>query len=73
MSKLVVVMGCIEGMIPRIDYNAPHAERHRRLEEQRRLFYVALTRTTETLILSSVNAYLGAARVSDGVGRWGEG
>ena len=44
MSKLVVVMGCIEGMIPGIDYNAPHAERQRRLEEQRQLFYVALTR-----------------------------
>ncbi len=53
-AKLVVVMGCIEGMIPRIDYAAPHADRQRSLEEQRRLFYVALTRTTETLILSSV-------------------
>ena len=53
-AKLVVVMGCIEGMIPRIDYTAPQADRQRSLEEQRRLFYVALTRTTETLILSSV-------------------
>ena len=53
-AKLVVVMGCIEGMIPRIDFTAPQAERQRSLEEQRRLFYVALTRTTETLILSSV-------------------
>lgn len=53
-AKLVVVMGCIEGMIPRIDNDTPHAERQRSLEEQRRLFYVALTRTTETLILSSV-------------------
>ncbi|MBS1816974.1 MAG: ATP-dependent helicase [Acidobacteria bacterium] len=53
-AKLVVVMGCIEGMIPRIDYTASHADRQRSLEEQRRLFYVALTRTTETLILSSV-------------------
>ncbi len=53
-AKLVVVMGCIEGMIPRIDHTAPQADRQRSLEEQRRLFYVALTRTTETLILSSV-------------------
>lgn len=53
-AKLVVVMGCIEGMIPRIDYSAPLVERQRSLEEQRRLFYVALTRTTETLVLSSV-------------------
>ena len=47
-------MGCIEGMIPRIDFTAHQAERQRSLEEQRRLFYVAVTRTTETLILSSV-------------------
>jgi DNA helicase-2/ATP-dependent DNA helicase PcrA len=53
-AKVVVVMGCIEGMIPRIDYDEPLAEQNRSLEEQRRLFYVALTRTTETLILSSV-------------------
>lgn len=53
-AKLVVVMGCIEGMIPRIDFDSPQAEQQRSLEEQRRLFYVALTRTTETLILSSV-------------------
>jgi superfamily I DNA/RNA helicase len=53
-ARLVVVMGCIEGLIPRIDNAAPLAERQRSLEEQRRLFYVAITRTTETLILSSV-------------------
>jgi len=53
-AKVVIVMGCIEGMIPRIDFDATPAERRRSLEEQRRLFYVALTRTTETLVLSSV-------------------
>lgn len=52
-ARLVVVMGCIEGMIPLIDFDLPAPEQRRSLEEQRRLFYVALTRTTETLILSS--------------------
>ena len=53
-ARVVIVMGCNEGMIPRIDYDEPLAEQKRSLEEQRRLFYVALTRTTETLILSSI-------------------
>jgi superfamily I DNA/RNA helicase len=53
-ARVVIVMGCIEGMIPRIDFDDPVAEQRRSLEEQRRLFYVALTRTTETLALSSV-------------------
>ncbi|HJP59033.1 MAG TPA: 3'-5' exonuclease [Gemmatimonadaceae bacterium] len=55
-AKIVVVMGCIEGMIPSIDFEAPMEEQRRSMEEQRRLFYVALTRTTETLILSSATA-----------------
>jgi hypothetical protein len=53
-ARIVIVMGCVEGMIPRVDYDDPPAEQKQVLEEQRRLFYVALTRTTETLILSSV-------------------
>lgn len=53
-ARLVVVMGCNEGMIPRIDYDEPQPVQKRQLEEQRRLFYVALTRTTETLLLSSI-------------------
>ena len=53
-ARVVIVMSCIEGLIPHIDFKQPLAERQRSLEEQRRIFYVALTRTTETLILSSV-------------------
>lgn len=53
-ARLVVVMGCNEGMIPRIDYDEPQPVQKRQLEEQRRLLYVALTRTTETMILSSI-------------------
>ena len=53
-ANLVVVMGCIEGLIPHIDELRSLAEQNRMLEEQRRLFYVALTRSRDTLIMSSV-------------------
>ncbi len=53
-ADLVVVAGCIEGLIPTIDSNLSHAEQNRAMEEQRRLFYVAITRTRRILVLSSV-------------------
>ena len=52
-ARLVIIAGCVEGIIPSIDYHAPQAEQNRQLQEQRRLFYVGVTRSTETLILSS--------------------
>jgi len=52
-ADLVVVAGCIEGFIPYIADRLPFAEQERLLEEQRCLFYVAVTRTTQYLILSS--------------------
>lgn len=51
-AKLAIVVGCVEGAIPRIDPDDAPAEQARVLEEQRRLFYVAMTRTTDTLVLS---------------------
>lgn len=53
-ARVVLVLGCNEGMIPRIDYDEPQEEQSRQLEEQRRLFYVALTRSTETVVVSSI-------------------
>jgi superfamily I DNA/RNA helicase len=53
-ADLVVVTGCVEGLIPTIDYDIPENERELQLREQRRLLYVALTRTRQTLVLSSV-------------------
>ncbi len=53
-ADLVVVMGCVQGLIPHIDESLSQAEKDRILEEQRRLFYVALTRSRDTLVLSSV-------------------
>lgn len=51
----VIVTGCIEGLIPAVpDNDLSFAEEERLREEQRRLFYVAITRPRKTLVLSSV-------------------
>ena len=55
-SKIVIVAGCIEGLIPSVNHELPAPERERLLLEQRRLFYVAVTRCREILVLSSVAA-----------------
>lgn len=52
-SKVVVIPGCIEGLVPFRDDAAPAAEQDAVLREQRRLFYVAVTRCTEVLVVSS--------------------
>ena len=55
-GKLVVVSGCVDGLIPRLPEGVTEAD----IDEQRRLFYVAITRCKHTkdgfpgkLILSS--------------------
>lgn len=53
-SKVVIVTDCIEGLIPTIDSNHTPEEAILNLKEQRRLFYVAITRCREMLILSSI-------------------
>lgn len=50
----VFVTGCIEGLIPKRNNDLPFEEQMRDIEEQRRLFYVAITRPKKTLVLSSV-------------------
>jgi DNA helicase-2/ATP-dependent DNA helicase PcrA len=52
-ARLVIIAGCVTGIIPSIDPQAPLAEQNRQRQEQRRLFFVGLTRSTETLVLSS--------------------
>lgn len=52
-ARVVLVAGCIQGALPTIRPNLTAAEAQASEQEQRRLFYVALTRTTDTLILSS--------------------
>ena len=53
-SKVVIVAGCIQGLIPTITKDGTPAEEQASLQEQRRLFYVAMTRATDILVLSSV-------------------
>jgi superfamily I DNA/RNA helicase len=53
-SNVVIVTDCIQGLIPFVDRDQPAAEQEAILREQRRLFYVALTRCTQILVLSSV-------------------
>lgn len=53
-AKCVIVAGCVAGALPTFRAGLSLAERQQALEEQRRLFYVAITRTTEMLVLSSV-------------------
>ena len=52
-ARCVIVVGCMEGALPFLRTNYSQSERQQAYEEQRRLFYVALTRTTETLVVSS--------------------
>lgn len=54
-SEVVLVTDCIQGLIPRLADNLGQAARERELQEQRRLFYVAITRCTERLVMSSVS------------------
>lgn len=52
-SKVVIVAGCIEGLIPGTDAKSSGQNHDDRIREYRRLFYVAVTRSNEVLVLSS--------------------
>jgi len=51
-ASLVVVAGAMAGALPTIDDKLPMAEQDAMYLEQRRLFYVAITRATEVLLIS---------------------
>ena len=53
-ADLVIVLGCIEGLIPDLSDVTSPDQFYSTLEEERRLFYVAITRARESLVLSSV-------------------
>jgi superfamily I DNA/RNA helicase len=53
-SKVVVVAGCIQGLVPGLQDRGTPDEQAAHEREQRRLFYVAITRCKEVLLLSSV-------------------
>lgn len=52
-SRAVIIMGCTEGLIPSTLKSQAPTEQEVDLQEQRRLFYVAITRCREILVLSS--------------------
>jgi DNA helicase II / ATP-dependent DNA helicase PcrA len=52
-ATLVVVVGCVAGALPTIDDTASAEAQKWQRDEQRRLFYVAITRATRTLVLSA--------------------
>lgn len=51
-SKVVILCGAVDGSIPRYDDKLKPDEAKEKLEEQRRLFYVAMTRPKELLVIS---------------------
>lgn len=53
-SRIVIVSACIQGLIPVIEDDLTPEEREESIREQRRLFYVAITRCKDTLVISSV-------------------
>jgi superfamily I DNA/RNA helicase len=52
-ARLVIIAGCVAGILPTIDTGDPPLDQKRKRQEQRRLFYVGITRSTETLVLNS--------------------
>lgn len=52
-ARMVVIANCLEGCIPYIDDYTSEQEKQNALAEQERLFFVALTRTTNILVISS--------------------
>jgi superfamily I DNA/RNA helicase len=52
-AHTVIVLGCVEGLIPSYGSAGSVDEQTALLAEQRRLFYVAMTRAKERLILST--------------------
>ena len=72
-SAVTIVTGCIQGLIPFIRDGLKPVEYHAQLEEQRRLFYVAITRCTDVLVVSSFSTipYVEAKRTNINIRRSG--
>jgi DNA helicase II / ATP-dependent DNA helicase PcrA len=71
-ADLVVLAGLVDGVIPRVDARLSEDEQQTQREEQRRLFFVAMTRTTNILVFSSYSQLEAAIahRLQARVGRW---
>jgi superfamily I DNA/RNA helicase len=60
-ADLVVLAGLVEGIVPRVNRGLSLDEQEAQLQEQRRLFFVAMTRTTNILVFSSYSELEAAA------------
>lgn len=72
-AKLVVIAGLVEGLIPKSSTeNISQSDLNKHLQEQRRVLYVGITRTTETLVLSKFQQIRAQSAhiCSATVGRW---
>jgi DNA helicase-2/ATP-dependent DNA helicase PcrA len=54
-SDISIICGVVEGLIPRTENDLQGDEATRFIEEQRRLFFVGITRPKQELVISSVN------------------
>ena len=50
-GRLVVIAGCVAGILPSVDSTDPIQDQMRQRQERRWLFYVGVTRSTETLAM----------------------
>ncbi len=54
-SEISIICGVIEGLVPRVDPELNGDEATRHIEEQRRLFFVGITRPKQELVISTVS------------------
>jgi DNA helicase II / ATP-dependent DNA helicase PcrA len=66
-ARVVIIAGCVAGILPSIDFNLPLAEQERQRQEYRRHFYVGITRSTHTLVISSATSMQFADAMQAGV------
>lgn len=55
-SEISIICGVVEGLIPTVDGDLQGEEATRFIEEQRRLFFVGITRPKKELVISSVSS-----------------
>jgi len=74
-AALVVLAGLVDGAMPRLRDQDPPAERQAQMEEQRRLFFVGMTRTTQILVFSSYSMLSGdiVRTITTRIGQWAGG
>jgi superfamily I DNA/RNA helicase len=66
-AKVVIIAGCVAGILPSIDFTLPLDEQTKQRQEHRRLFYVGVTRSTDILLISSARWMQFADAIKAGV------